>query len=1321
MYSTPTPTPTSSPSTAALTHLHSPSHHHYLFNFSLFSPIHHRKHLRQIRRTFSVKSLYKPLNPVSTPNKACSFRLSRSNRLSKLPYSIKQEKDVSLCDGGDFLKRFGKPIVLALFWISVGLCPVKGFQVPAIAAAPVASEVNRKRTNTKTVEKDEVLKPKGHEYSDYTSRLLETVSVLLRTIEEVSCGKGDEYDVEVALEEVKSKKQELEDEIMSRLYAELSVLQGKIKRLIKRSVAILEREAEAEGELESRLREEGDNEEEKKVLEEEMERGENEYDEVLDKIDEIEDEIRRRETIALSIGIRELSSIQRECELLVESFTQNFWRRKDIDSKPEKSLTKLSRFDIEKGLQTAQRQLWEQTILPSVLENEDIEHAFQQDGIYFAQRIKQALEDSREMQRNLEADIRKKMKRVGDEKRFVVNSPVDEIVKGFPEVDLKWMFGGKEVVVPKAAGLRLFHGWKKWREEVKADLKRDLLENVELGKKYVAQRQEHILLDRDRVASKTWYSEERKTWEMDPIAVPYAVSRKLVENARIRHDWGAMYITLKGDDREYYVDIKEFEMLFEDFGGFDGLYLRMIASGIPTVVQLMWIPFSELDFRQQFLLLMRISQRRFTELLKNEHLHRASEWLFKNIRDLNEDILTLIVFPLVEFVVPYPVRLQLGMAWPKYMDQSGASTWYLKWQVEVDESFRSRNDSLGFKWFLWFFLRGYIYLNVVSTIFTFVRRNIPELPGYGPLRENPSSWKSKRVLIYTVHKYIKLKYMGHKGRDPITEAFDQMKRVKNPPIPLKDFSSVESMKEEIYEVVAFLQNPLAFQEMGARAPRGVLIVGETGTGKTSLALAIAAEAKVPVVKVNAEDLESTYKIGQSASNIRELFQTARDLAPIIILVEDFDLFAGVRGKFIHTKKQDHEAFINQLLVELDGFEKQDGVLLLATTQNPKQIDEALRRPGRMDRIFYLQHPTQGEREKILRLAARKSMDEELIDFVDWKKVAEKTACLRPIELKLVPVALEGSAFRSKFLDTDELLTYCSWFATFSWIVPTWVRKTKFVRTISKILVNHLGLALTKEDLQNVVDLMEPYGQISDGIELMNPPRDWTRETKFPHAVWAAGRGLISHLLPNFDVVENLWLEPSSWQGIGCTKITKAKNEGSMSGYVESRSYLEKKLVFYFGSYVAAQLLLPFGEENILSASELKKAQETATRMVIQYGWSPDDNPAVYHYGKAAGTLSMGNNHRYEIAERVEKIYYLAFDKAKAMLRSNRKVLEYVVEALLDFEVLTGKDLERIVADNGGILEKEPFSLSSVHVDEPVFRSLIENGNASGTTVLSAES
>ncbi|MBA0742364.1 hypothetical protein Gogos_015430 [Gossypium gossypioides] len=297
------------------------------------------------------------------------------------------------------------------------------------------------------------------------------------------------------------------------------------------------------------------------------------------------------------------------------------------------------------------------------------------------------------------------------------------------------------------------------------------------------------------------------------------------------------------------------------------------------------------------------------------------------------------------------------------------------------------------------------------------------------------------------------------------------------------------------------------------------------------------------------------------------------------------------------------------------------------------------------------------------------------------------------------------------------MSYCSWFATFSSMIPKWLRKTKIVKQISQMLVNHLGLNLTKDDLQNVVDLMEPYGQISNGIEYLNPPLDWTRETKFPHSVWAAGRGLIALLLPNFDVVDNLWLEPCSWEGIGCTKITKARNEGSMYGNAESRSYLEKKLVFCFGSHIAAQLLLPFGEENFLSASELKQAQEIATRMVIQYGWGPDDSPAVYYSTNAVTALSMGNNHEFEMAAKVEKIYDLAYEKAREMLKKNRQVLEKIVEELLEFEILTGKDLDRILNENGGLREKEPFSLLHVDYKEPLSRSFLDEGSASGTTFL----
>ncbi|KAK9139208.1 hypothetical protein Scep_008889 [Stephania cephalantha] len=1223
--------------------------------------------------------------------------------------SVKLVED---CDG--VVEFVRKTVALALFCVVLGFFPARRVQMPAMAV-PFVGVFSRGEAERKSE-----LNWKSHEYSGTTKELLKVVSVLLRRIEDVRSSKGGMSEVKEALKRVKLKRKELQEGILNALQGELRELRRQKAELVKRSEEIVDSAWKNKREQEKLLRKDDGGKEELKEqlarLEEGLNVAEKEYDRLWEKVGDIEDQMLRRETMALSIGIRELSFIEQESELLVERFSSEM-KHKNMESKTRISTTKLSKSDIQRDLEVAQSEYWEQMVLPKVLEVEGtgipLDHSTQN----FIINIKDALTESKELQRKVEGRIRRKMKRFGDEKRFLLSTPLNEVVKGYPEAELKWVFGNREVVVPKAIRTHLFHGWKQWREEAKAELKKNLLENVDQGKQYVAQIQERILLDRDRVVAKTWHNEGKNRWEMDPLAVPYAVTKKLVENVRIRHDWAAMYVTLKGDEKEYFIDIQELDILFEEFGGFDGLYLKLLGSGIPTNVQLMWIPFSELNIREQFFLLTSISYQCIVGLWNTAVVSYVREWIFQKIKNINDDLMMMIVFPIVDFIIPFRVRMNLGMAWPEEVDQTVGATWYLKWQSEAEMNFKSRQTD-DFQWFLWFSIRSIIYGYLLFNIFRFMKRKLPSLLGYGPLRKDPNLRKLRRVKSFFNLKLRKTLRRRKEGADPIASAFDQMKRVKTPPIQLKDFASVESMREEINEVVTFLQNPSAFREMGARAPKGVLIVGERGTGKTSLALAVAAEAKVPLVEVRAQQLEAGLWVGQSASNVRELFQTARDLAPVIIFVEDFDLFAGVRGKYIHTKKQDHEAFINQLLVELDGFEKQDGVVLMATTRNLKQIDEALRRPGRMDRVFHLQPPTQMEREKILQISAKETMDDELINFVDWKKVAEKTALLRPSELKLVPLALEGSAFRSKFLDTDELMSYCGWFATFSATIPRWLRRTKIAKKISKLLVNHLGLSLTREDLQNVVDLMEPYGQISNGIEFLNPPIDWTREAKFPHAVWAAGRALTALLLPNFDDVDNIWLEPLAWEGIGCTKITKAKNEGSMNGNVETRSYLEKKLVFCFGSYIAAQLLLPFGEENLLSSSEIKQAQEIATRMVIQYGWAPDDSPTVYFCNNAVTAMSMGDNFEYETAAKVERLYSLAYDKAKKMLQKNHRVLEETVEQLLEFEILTGKDLHRILEENGGIREKEPFFLSTINNKENPSTSFPNPVNGSGIALLS---
>ncbi|KAK1316743.1 hypothetical protein QJS10_CPA05g00266 [Acorus calamus] len=1138
----------------------------------------------------SINPLRHPFHSLSIPR---SVSLQRRSHRGRRPLSISSSLAQKPPSGDRNPIAFAaKPIALTLFCIAVGFAPFCAWQ-PRSIAAPVVADVLRADSKKKKTSTTEDSKFKDHEFSGHTRRLLEKVSVLLKRAEDVKSGKVEFEAVEDALTEVKSRRRELQEEILGLVNKELSALKGNRVMLIKRSGEVVDAALKVERELES-LEKKGEEAEKQRMerLESSMKAAEEEYYWIWEKVGEIDDWISRKETLMYSVAIRELSFIQRECELFVERLQLSLSQQKLAESTADYAHNRLSKSEIQKELEAAQKAYWEQMILPRVFEVDDPDLPLDPSTKKFVLNINQAFKHSRELQRNLEAQIRKKSKKFGDEKRFLVNTPADEVVKGFPEVKLKWMFGNKEVVAPKSVSYHLYHGWKKWREEAKASLKKNLLEDVECGRQYVAQRQERILLDRDRIMSKTWFNDEKNRWEMHPVAVPYAVSKKLIENARIRHDWGAMYVSLKGEEKEYYVNIK--------------------------------------------------------------------------------------------------IRMRLGMAWPEELDQFVGSTWYLQWQSEAEINFKARKSD-NIQWYFWFIIRSVIYGYVFFNVFRFMKRKLPRLLGFGPFRRNPNLKKLLRLdsnfmqkfFLAAFQKYFyrlkkAIKNRGRKaGFDPIKSAFDQMKRVKNPPIRLNDFASVDSMREEINEIVTFLQNPSAFKEIGARAPRGVLIVGGMGTGKTSLALAIAAEAKVPVVEVKPKQLEAGLWVGQSASNVRELFQTARELAPVIIFVEDFDLFAGVRGRFIHTKKQDHESFINQLLVELDGFEKQDGVVLIATTRNINEIDPALQRPGRMDRVLHLQQPTQTERERILLMAAKETVSSELIDFVDWEKVSEKMALMRPTELRHVPLALEGSAFNHKFLDTDELMSYCGWFASLSNNIPGWLRRTKPMRMISTWLINHLGLALTRDDMQSVVDLMEPYGLIGNGLELMSPPID----------------------------------------GIGCTKITRAKEGISMNGNVDTRSYLEKKLVFCFGSYVASQLLLPLGEENYLSSNELRQAQEIATRMVLQYGWGPDDSPTIYFCSNTRKKSSMVNDHEVEMAAKVEKMYNLAYDKAVEMLQKNLAVLRVIVDQLLMFENMTGKELLEILEENGGIREQEPFFLSTQHRKELTSSRSIDNGNVSGAAVL----
>eukprot|EP00270_Netrium_digitus_P012882 TRINITY_DN4230_c0_g5_i1.p1 TRINITY_DN4230_c0_g5~~TRINITY_DN4230_c0_g5_i1.p1 ORF type:complete len:636 (-),score=216.65 TRINITY_DN4230_c0_g5_i1:175-1833(-) len=535
--------------------------------------------------------------------------------------------------------------------------------------------------------------------------------------------------------------------------------------------------------------------------------------------------------------------------------------------------------------------------------------------------------------------------------------------------------------------------------------------------------------------------------------------------------------------------------------------------------------------------------------------------------------------------------------------------------------------------------------------------------------------------------------------DPVRAAFDKLKRVRRPDVRLSDFAGLEGVKEEINEIINFLRDPKRYSELGARPPRGVLISGESGTGKTTLARAIAAEARVPVVEVNGPELEGGAWVGQGAANVRELFKTAREMAPLIIFMEDFDEFGSVRGASLDAMKQDHESMLNQLLVELDGFETQEGVVLLATTTRPWNVDPALRRPGRMDRLIALPTPNAQEREGMLLAAAKRFMSPHLVSAVDWRYVAEQTVGMRASDLREVPTAIESAAAALKPSDDDELTDVLNCVEVYRTLIPQFVRQTAWAKGMEARFVDWLGLTVTPDDVSIAVSRIDFTLLCKPAIELYIPSHPWDREYKYPHAVWAVGKALLAELLPNFAQVYNVWLTPSSWEGIAFTRI-KELQEGS--GFAElgarGRASLEKKLVSLFGSHAAAVMLLPWGQSNTLATPQLQKAQKLAASMVLELGWSSDGVPMVYHF--QGGRLPLGERQEEELQETVEQLYLIAKERAFSILSRNKAALEASVELLLRDDFIDAEDIRRILTETRAAKAEEPWQLLPYTPPEP---------------------
>lgn len=1204
-------------------------------------------------------------------------------------------------DGILVLEGFRRLAGAVIVFLALGFFPHRAL-LGQVCAAPAIATVS----NANVIRNEHVEDDRGNKnISAYKQELLDTVSMLEQRLEELSTLDKDITDANVqtemqklrdALEVIGAKSRTLRSKALIDMEAALAQMKREETKLLKQAEKIADSYLAIQMEIERMSKQQaetgapGDGKTRKlrERRENDLRDAEKRFRDIWSKITRLEADLLVKEIEGLRLAFEEIPAIEEHSQENVDVFIQQ--RVKMTSAREYQGYTRESIVDrIEKDLEYAGKKIWEQRFLPSAVDVEESQLPVNEEKRTLVEHIKRESQKSREMQEKLDNLIRGRFKEVGEEKLLLVKTPEEEVVKGLPPMELKWFFGDKEVQVPGAANFQMAQGWKKWREEAKENLKKKLLEDVELGKEYVAQRQARILLYRDRVMTRTWYNENEKRWEMDPFAASYAVSKGIVGRARIRHDRAVMYIALKGDDREYYVDILAFDALFEQVGGFDGLYVKMVTSGIPTTIEYMSIPFKEWELRHQILVPLRFCYR-VLNFFWLKWISVPVNWYFGKLSNILEVVMVRVGFPIIESILPYPIRTSFGMAWPEDVQEDTEATWYMVYQMEAEKNVQARwnPDTPLLKQLIGFTFNCFIYGYPLILAFQYLWKRtlgIQDMPET-PLQENQ---KQVRSLWKEVSSGLE-----DTKTDPIQSAFDRMKRIKNPPMRLKDMAGIDALKEEINEIVAFLRNPKSFQEVGARAPRGVLIAGDSGTGKTTLAYAIAAEAKVPVVEIKNLDLEGGTWVGQGAAKIRELFQTARELAPLIIFIDDFDHFARVRGQNLDSKMQDHEAIVNQLLVELDGFETKEGVVLVATTRKPEAIDGALRRPGRMDRTITLPIPNEREREMILQSAARTTMHGGLIDLVDWKKVANKTAGLIPAQLKFIPQSLESSAFHRKICDDEELFSIYGWLATIDNIAPRWLKDSKLMKKLYEGLVDHLGLRLTEEDMESTVDLMEPYGQIKPGLELRNPPTIWTREFKFPHAVWAAGRGLVALLLPNFDSVDHIWLDATCWEGVGFTKITRQTTGGFEDSQIITRSYLEKKLVLCFGSYVAAQLLLPLEESNNLSTFEIEEAQELATRMVLEYGWGPDDSHVAYLTSISGKSLDIGKDHAYELEANVKKLFNAACDKAAEILQKNQKALVALLEYLLEYDAVTKQDMSRIMEENGAVQEAEPFMLIS---------------------------
>jgi len=443
-------------------------------------------------------------------------------------------------------------------------------------------------------------------------------------------------------------------------------------------------------------------------------------------------------------------------------------------------------------------------------------------------------------------------------------------------------------------------------------------------------------------------------------------------------------------------------------------------------------------------------------------------------------------------------------------------------------------------------------------------------------------------------------------------------------VTFKDVAGVDEAKEELQEIIEFLREPQKFQKLGGRIPKGVLLMGPPGTGKTLLARAIAGEANVPFFSISGSDFVEMF-VGVGASRVRDLFEQGKKNAPCIIFIDEIDAVGRHRGAGLGGGHDEREQTLNQLLVEMDGFESNDGVILIAATNRPDVLDPALLRPGRFDRRVVVSRPDVRGREGILQVHTRKI---PLAEDVDISVLARATP------------GFSGADLAN--------------------------------------LVNEAALLAARRNQKFVT--MADFESSKDKV-LMGAERKSmiiTDEEKRLTAFHEAGHALVAALLPHTDPLHKVTIIPRG-MALGLTQQLPTEEKHNYT-----KEQLQSRIAVCMGGRIAEDMV--FQEISTGAQNDIEQATEMARKMVCEWGMSETLGPLTY--GKKEEQIFLGkefNRHQdyseataLKIDAEIKRIVTEQYERAQRTLTDNREVLNRVAEALLEHEVLDAEQLKALV-------------------------------------------